>query len=82
MLSQSFHVPHEVSRGVGLEGLIGMASSTAALVKQHHPCSGRVEELAVLGAAATAGPTVQKDHRHPLWVTAYLVIDRMAFLQR
>ena len=52
-------------------------ASTAALVEQHDPVHGWVEEPPALRAAARAGTAVQEHDRFPVQIAALLVIQRV-----
>src|SRR4030095_16367656 len=75
--AQLLHVVDQVRCGVVLDLAQGMGPAAAALVEDHDPVEGGVEEPAVSGIGAGARPAMQEYDRDALWVAALLVIHPM-----
>src|SRR6185437_7163392 len=74
MLPQPLDVIDEVPGGVVDETGVGTALAAAALIEQHDPVAGRIEEAAHLGVEPSARPPVQKHRRLAVRIAAFLEV--------
>src|SRR5258707_15396696 len=75
--AQALEVRDEVLGGVLLEAAQRRRAPRAALVEQDDAIERGVEELAVRGRCAWAGPAVQENHGHAVGSARLLVVHAM-----
>src|SRR5690606_6049724 len=73
--AQALDVLDQLARGVGVTVAARRAASAAALVEQYDVEAGRVEELALARAAATARSAMQEEDRQAVGSAAALEVQ-------
>ena len=76
VLTQRFHVGHQIGGGVVLQTAV-RGAATAALVKGDNSIDRRIEEAATQGIAPGSGPAMDEYHRQAIGLTAFIGIENM-----
>jgi hypothetical protein len=77
MRAQLLHIVDQMDRGVVLDLAEREGPAAAALVEDHDPVEGRVEEPAVGGVGAGARPAVEEHDRDTFRIAALLIVHPM-----
>ncbi len=77
-LADRFHVRDQVRQRIVLAAALGAAAAGAALVEQHRVKTLGIEQPAVVGLAAAAGPAMQIDRGDAAGAADALDIDLVA----